>query len=59
MSVIKFRDVNKSFRIYKNKANSLKEQLIVNIFKKRKLEVEEYKVLENINLFMMVYYLKY
>lgn len=49
MSVIKFRDVNKSFRIYKNKANSLKEQLIVNIFKKRKLEVEEYKVLENIN----------
>lgn len=49
MSVIKFRDVNKSFKIYKNKANSLKEQLIVNIFKKRKLEVEEYKVLENIN----------
>lgn len=49
MSVIKFRDVNKSFRIYKNKANSLKEQLIINIFKKRKLEVEEYKVLENIN----------
>lgn len=49
MSVIKFRNVNKSFRIYKNKANSLKEQLIVNIFKKRKLEVEEYKVLENIN----------
>lgn len=49
MSVIKFRNVNKSFRIYKNKANSLKEQLIVNIFKKRKLEVEEYKVLQDIN----------
>ena len=44
-----FKDVNKSFKIYKNKSHSVKEKVIDKILGRNKLEVVNHQVLKDVN----------
>lgn len=46
-NVIIFNEVSKSYRIYKNKPSTLKEQMVNKLLNKNKVEVVEHKVLQN------------
>ncbi|ADL50380.1 ABC transporter ATP-binding protein [Clostridium cellulovorans] len=49
MVVIEFKNVSKSFKIFKNKSYSIKEKFIGKLLRRAPLEVEEYPVLTDVS----------